>query len=112
MKIAFVRPHYKGHIITPPLGLGYLSSYLNKFGIKTVLIDGPKERFNTQRMIKEMVELKPDAMAITCLTAFYNEFILLRKFYLRPEILFKLIKLLDHRQIIYLINRIKAYRLL
>jgi radical SAM superfamily enzyme YgiQ (UPF0313 family) len=35
-----------------------------------------------------------------------------RKFYLRPKIFFKLVKLIDHRQIIYLINRIKVYRLI
>ena len=35
-----------------------------------------------------------------------------RKFYLRPGIFFKLVKLIDHRQIIYLINRIKVFRLI
>ena len=35
-----------------------------------------------------------------------------RKFYFRPKIFFKLVKLIDHRQIIYLINRIKVYRLI
>ena len=35
-----------------------------------------------------------------------------RKFYLRPKIFFKLLKLVGHRQIIYLIKRLKGYRLL
>jgi len=52
-------------MITPPLGWGYLSSYLNPFGISTIIIDGLKERFNTQPTIKRMMELKPDAVAVT-----------------------------------------------
>lgn len=79
MKIVFARPDYRSHIITPPLGLGYLSSYLSQFGISTVIIDGLNERFNAQRMIKKIAELKPDAVAITCLTAFYNEVVSLSR---------------------------------
>ena len=71
MKIALVRPNYKSHIITPPLGLGYLSSYLKKYGIDTVIIDGLKEGLNSRRIIKRILEFKPDAVGITCITAFY-----------------------------------------
>jgi len=35
-----------------------------------------------------------------------------RKFYLRPKIFLRLLKLVDHRQILYLIRRLKDYRLL
>lgn len=73
MKIALVRPNYKSHIITPPLGLGYLSSYLNENGIETVIIDGLQERLDPRRMIKKILELKLEAVGITCLTAFYKE---------------------------------------
>jgi radical SAM superfamily enzyme YgiQ (UPF0313 family) len=73
MKIALVRPNYNSHIITPPLGLGYLSSYLKKSGTDTVIIDGLKENLDFRRMINRILDLKPDAVAITCLTAFYNQ---------------------------------------
>jgi anaerobic magnesium-protoporphyrin IX monomethyl ester cyclase len=73
MKIALVRPNYKSHIITPPLGLGYLSSYLKNHGINTVMVDGLKEQLNSSRMMKRILDLEPDAVAITCLTAFYKE---------------------------------------
>lgn len=73
MKIVLVRPNYKSHIITPPLGLGYLSAYLKKFGINTEMIDGLKENLNSDRMIERILDLKPDAVAITCLTTFYKE---------------------------------------
>jgi anaerobic magnesium-protoporphyrin IX monomethyl ester cyclase len=79
MKIAFVRPNYNSHIITPPLGLGYLSSYLKKSGIDTVIVDGLKERLDLRRMIKKILELKPDAVGITCITAFYKEVVSLSR---------------------------------
>jgi len=44
MKIVLVRPKYTAHIITPPLGLGYLASSLKQNGIKVKLIDALKER--------------------------------------------------------------------
>ncbi len=74
-----VRPNYKSHIITPPLGLGYLSSYLKKSGTDTVIIDGLKESLKLNQMVGKILRLKPDAVAITCLTAFYREAVLLSK---------------------------------
>jgi radical SAM superfamily enzyme YgiQ (UPF0313 family) len=79
MKIALVRPNYKSHIITPPLGLGYLSSYLKKSGIDTVIIDGLKENLKPSQLVDKILELKPDAVAISCLTAFYKEAISLSR---------------------------------
>ena len=79
MKIVLVRPNYNSHIITPPLGLGYLSSYLKKFGINTVIIDGLRDRLELCRMVDMILDLKPDAVAITCLTAFYNEVVILSR---------------------------------
>lgn len=79
MKIVLVRPNYKSHIITPPLGLGYLSSSLQEHGIKTKIIDGLKETLSFENLLKKIVAQKPDAVGITCLTAFYEEVILLSK---------------------------------
>lgn len=79
MKIVLIRPNYNSHIITPPLGLGYLSSYLKKSGIDTVIIDGLKESLELNQMVGKILDLKPDAAAITCLTAFYKEVILLSR---------------------------------
>jgi anaerobic magnesium-protoporphyrin IX monomethyl ester cyclase len=79
MKIALVRPNYKSHQITPPLGLGYLSSYLKKHGIETVIIDGLKERLNPGQMIHRILKLNPDAVGITCVTAFYKEVVALSR---------------------------------
>jgi radical SAM superfamily enzyme YgiQ (UPF0313 family) len=79
MKIALVRPNYKSHQITPPLGLGYLSSYLKKYGIDTIIIDGLKERLSHDRMMQRILKLNPDAVGITCVTAFYKEVVMLSR---------------------------------
>ena len=34
-----------------------------------------------------------------------------RKFYFRPKIFFKLLKLVDHRQLFYLMKRLKVYKI-
>jgi len=73
MKIALVRPNYKSHIITPPLGLGYLSSYLKQDGIETVIIDGLKENLDPRGMINRILDAQPDAVGMTCLTSFYRQ---------------------------------------
>lgn len=79
MKILLVRPNYKSHIITPPLGLGYLSSYLKKSGIDAIIIDGLKENLTFEQMVGRILDLQPDAAAITCLSAFYKETVLLSR---------------------------------
>lgn len=73
MKIVLVRPNYKSHIITPPLGIGYLASSLKKHGIKAKIIDGLKENLIFDELLKKIISEKPDAVGITCLTAFYEE---------------------------------------
>lgn len=79
MKIVLVRPNYKSHIITPPLGIGYLSSSLKKHGVQVKIIDGLKENLTFEDLLKKIIAQKPDAVGITCLTAFYEEVILLSK---------------------------------
>jgi radical SAM superfamily enzyme YgiQ (UPF0313 family) len=79
MKIALVRPNYKSHIITPPIGLGYLSSYLKKSGIETKIIDGLKENLSPSRLMRRIQKFNPDAVGITSLTAFYQEVVVLAR---------------------------------
>jgi len=73
MKIVLVRPNYNSHIITPPLGISYLSSYLRSQKFETKIIDGLKENLTLNQTIKKIVDENPDVVGITCLTAFYNE---------------------------------------
>ena len=73
MKIVLVRPNYDSHIITPPLGIGYLSSYLNRNGVSAVIIDGLRDHLSPEDLLKKILMERPDAVGITCLTSFYNE---------------------------------------
>ncbi len=79
MKIVLVRPNYKSHIITPPLGIGYLASSLKKHSINVKIIDGLREGTGHDALLQKIVSEKPDAVGITCLTSFYNEVIELSK---------------------------------
>lgn len=79
MKVALIRPNYKSHIITPPLGIGYLASSLKKHGIKVKIIDALKENLNHQAVLERVINFKADAVGITCLTAFYDEVVSLSK---------------------------------
>ena len=77
MKVILVRPSYKSHIITPPLGIGYLAAYLKSDGIEVKIIDGLRNKLTKEQILKVILMEKPDAVGITCLTAFYNETITL-----------------------------------
>ncbi|MFH0936749.1 MAG: radical SAM protein [Candidatus Daviesbacteria bacterium] len=79
MKIVLVRPNYSSHIITPPLGIGYLSSYLKKQGINVKIIDALKENLSLEDLILKIFSQKPDVVGITCLTAFYKEVVTLSR---------------------------------
>jgi anaerobic magnesium-protoporphyrin IX monomethyl ester cyclase len=72
-KLILVRPNYNSHIITPPLGIGALASYLKKEGIDVKIIDGLRDGLSNAKIIEMILEEKPDAVGISCLSAFYNE---------------------------------------
>lgn len=79
MKIILVRPNYDSHIITPPLGLGYLASYLKQRNIDVIIIDALKENINSEKVVEKILSQSPDVVGLTCLTAFYGEVVALSK---------------------------------
>ena len=76
-KIVFIRPNYRSHLITPPLGLGYLSSFLRAKGYETQIIDALNLDCSPQR-IAELCE-GADIVAINCLSSYFLETIELSK---------------------------------
>jgi len=72
-KIVLVRPNYDSHIITPPLGLGYLSAVLKKNGVDVKIIDALRDSLSLSETVQRILRENPDAVGITCLTSFYNE---------------------------------------
>jgi hypothetical protein len=62
MKGVLVRPNYRSHIISPPLGLGYLGSILKKEGIRAKIIDGLRERLLPGALFQKILEGKSGAI--------------------------------------------------
>jgi radical SAM superfamily enzyme YgiQ (UPF0313 family) len=73
MKIVLTRPNYVSHIITPPLGLGYLASFLKANGVEVVLIDALRDALPLPALVERIVAQAPDAVGISCLTAYFSE---------------------------------------
>ena len=71
MKIALARPKYKTHLITPPLGLGYISSYLKSKGWETLIVDGLNLNLSNEEIVARCQDC--DIIGITCLSDFYLE---------------------------------------
>ncbi len=76
-KIVLIRPNYNSHIITPPLGIGFLASYMKFQGIEVKIIDGLKDSLSNEKILELILAEKPDVVGITCLSAFYNEVVAL-----------------------------------
>jgi len=73
MKVVLIRTNAPALQLVPPLGIGYISAYLNKHGIDTVIIDGLRDKIDNKTILDMVLKEKPDAVGITCLTAVYNE---------------------------------------
>lgn len=73
LKIVLVRPDYDVTVITPHLGMGYLSSFLKAKGIEVIIIDNLLLKLDNSTLIKKILSVNPDCVGITCLSAFFNE---------------------------------------
>lgn len=73
MAIVLVRTFYNTHIITPPIGLGYLSSYLQKRGIETKIIDALRDNLSPDALVDKILAERPEAVGITCMTCNYHQ---------------------------------------
>jgi hypothetical protein len=72
MKTILVRVNIPTLQLVPPLGLRYISAYLNKNGIETKIIDGLRDELSNKELLEIIKEEKADAVGIGCLTAEYN----------------------------------------
>src|SRR3989338_2902840 len=73
LKVVLVRPNYHTHLITPPLGLGYLASYLKERGYSPKIIDGLNLGYSTKEIVDSC--LGADLVGINCLSAYFPEVI-------------------------------------
>lgn len=69
MKIALVKPNYHAHLITPPLGIGYVSSFLKSKGYEVIIVDGLNRNLNDEQIIKEVETC--ELVGLSVLSAYY-----------------------------------------
>jgi len=70
-KIILTRPNYNSHLITPPLGLGYLAAYLKSRGHDVKLIDGLNLEINNSQIAARCAD--SDIVGIYCLSAYFPQ---------------------------------------
>jgi len=71
MRVALVRPSYYTHLITPPLGIGYVAGYLRSAGVDCALVDGLNRGLDTEALADACGDA--DLVGISCLTDFLAE---------------------------------------
>lgn len=72
-RIALVQPFFDTVIVTPPIGIGYLSSYLKSYGYDVILIDALKDNLKEEDVFRILQTNKIDILGITCASLFYKE---------------------------------------
>lgn len=72
MKVVLIQPYYNSHIVTPPLGLGYLAGYLEAKGYRVNIIDCIARGLTGRKFLKVLAKEKPDVIGITIMTAYYT----------------------------------------
>ena len=70
MRVVLVRPNHVTHLVSPPLGLAYLSAVLRAAGHECHVLDGLVLRRDTEGLARAVLGYAPDLVGITCLTAF------------------------------------------
>jgi anaerobic magnesium-protoporphyrin IX monomethyl ester cyclase len=72
MRIALVRTNKQSHVISPALGIGYISSYLKSLGHEVKLFDGLRDNISNHQTTNDIIEYCPDYVGITATTAEYR----------------------------------------
>jgi len=58
--------------ITPPVGLGYISSVLLEHNYDVSILDSQKESLNIEKSLRKIKEMRPDVLGISILTSNYG----------------------------------------
>lgn len=77
MKVILTRPNYHSHLITPPLGLGYLSAYLKQGGYEVKVVDGLNNSLTADEIIEQCRGY--DIVGISCMSDYFSEVVDLAK---------------------------------
>lgn len=77
MKVILTRPRYNTHLITPPLGIGYLSSYLKSKHVECKIIDGLNLDLSNNKIVS--LAKYADVVGISVLSSYFLEAVDLAK---------------------------------
>ena len=70
MNVVLTRPSYNTHIISPPIGMGYVASYLKKHGHNTIIIDGLNLDLSNEEIVRRCEVLNAKLIGIYILSAY------------------------------------------
>lgn len=73
MRILLIQPNYDVHVIHPPLGLGYLASYLRIKGHQVFIFDATLKNASFDETSLAIRNFKPDLIGITVLSRGHNK---------------------------------------
>ncbi|MGB9637232.1 MAG: B12-binding domain-containing radical SAM protein, partial [Microgenomates group bacterium] len=73
MKVLLLWPNYDAHVIHPPLGLGYLASFLRVKNHKVAIFDGTLKNAAVDDFVKEVKDFNPGLVGISVLTRGHNQ---------------------------------------
>ena len=71
MNVVLTRPDYNTHIISPPMGIGYISSYPKKYGHKTKIVDGVNLGLSNSEIVRRCEEFDAKLVGVYILSAFF-----------------------------------------
>ena len=75
MKLVLIVPNFDTYVITPQLGVMYLSSYLKKFGHEVKIIDALRDNLNYKQIMEIVEKEQPQVVGIHCLSSFLQQVI-------------------------------------
>ena len=67
-RILLLQPQYDTHVVSPPLGLGSLASYLRREGHRVSLLDLNLTHMPQDQFEKHLLELSPDLVGISAMS--------------------------------------------
>ncbi len=79
MKVVLIVPNFDTYVLTPQLGVMYLSAYLKKYGHEVKIIDALRDNLSDEQILQIAEKFNPDGIGIHCLSIFFNEVIKLTK---------------------------------
>lgn len=73
MRVLLVQPNYDSHIVHPPIGLGYLASFLRESGYEVDIYDGTLYDAAENDFLNKISDYQPDLIGISLFCRGHNK---------------------------------------